>query len=416
MGLLRQRDFRLIFASTLLSSLGDYLALIALTLQVNNLAIASGAAEAAPWAVAGLLLAGLVPQVVLAPAAGLLVDRRETVKVLAGASAVQAMIAAALAFATNIPVILGLSFLLGCALSVAQPALYALVPRVAGEDRMTEANASLEIARWTGASLGPLIAGVLSARFDTRTALLADAGSFLVVALAVLSLRARRPPTRGEGEERERGAAMRGIRVLAGDPLLRIVLGVLTGVVLFATIDNVGEVFFAEDVIRGGPAAFGGMVACWTVGIVLGSSLIARRLTPSALAPGVLFGAIAVGTVVTIAAAFPSVPLTMAMWFLGGIGNGVVNVSTRSLVAHRVPEETRGRAFSAFYAVASTAQIGAMAAGGGLVAILGARGSLLVAGVGAGLCGLAGLALYARTPEERRRVVVAGGAKSTDEP
>jgi MFS family permease len=398
--LLRQRDFGLIFGSTLLSNLGDYLALIALTIRVYD--VASPAVE--PWAVAGLLLAGLVPQVALAPVAGVLVDRLESVKVLAAATVFQAVIAAGLAFATTIPLILVLSLLLGMGLAVAQPALYAIVPRVAGEDQMTSANAHLEVARWTGASLGPLVAGVLAAGFGTRTALLADAGSFLVVAIAAISLRTRRPPEPAELEDKEARAASRGIRLLARDPLLRVVLGVLTGVVLFATIDNVAEVFFAQDVLGAGDAGYGAMIACWTVGIVAGSSLIARRLQPPALGPAVLFGAMAVGVVVTAAAAFPSIPLTMAMWFAGGVANGVVNVSTRSLVHHRVPEQARGRAFAAFYAVASTAQIAAMGAGGGLVALLGPRGSLLLAGVGAGLCGLGGLVLHTAVPQEKRRV------------
>ena len=59
---LRGRDFRLLVAASALSSLGDELALIALTIKVANLTDSG-------WAVAALLLAGLLPLVIFAPAA-----------------------------------------------------------------------------------------------------------------------------------------------------------------------------------------------------------------------------------------------------------------------------------------------------------------------------------------------------------
>src|ERR687892_593504 len=76
MSLLRRRDFLLIFGAFALSALGDHVALITLTLRVHE-TTGSG------WAVAALLLTGLVPPVLLAPVAGLLVDRLETGPVLA---------------------------------------------------------------------------------------------------------------------------------------------------------------------------------------------------------------------------------------------------------------------------------------------------------------------------------------------
>jgi hypothetical protein len=75
--LLKERDFRLIVVAVGLSSFGDVLAAVALTIRVHDLT-GSGVA------VAALLLADLVAHVVLAPWAGMLVDRVETVRVLVG--------------------------------------------------------------------------------------------------------------------------------------------------------------------------------------------------------------------------------------------------------------------------------------------------------------------------------------------
>ena len=86
MSLLRRRDFLLIFVAFALSQLGDYLALITLTLRIEEIT-GSG------WAVAALLLTGLVPPVLLAPAVGMLVDRLENVRVLVVAALFQTAVA-----------------------------------------------------------------------------------------------------------------------------------------------------------------------------------------------------------------------------------------------------------------------------------------------------------------------------------
>ena len=101
-GGLRGRDFRLLTLSTGLSSLGDELALIALTIKVAELTDSG-------WAVAALLLCGLLPLVIFAPSAGVIVDNFETRRSLAIATAIQACLAVGLAFADELPMILMLN-------------------------------------------------------------------------------------------------------------------------------------------------------------------------------------------------------------------------------------------------------------------------------------------------------------------
>ena len=77
------RDLRLLAGALFLSAAGDLLALIVLALQVHQLT-GSG------LAVSALFATTLVPVVALAPLAGLVADRFESVRVLVGASLVQA--------------------------------------------------------------------------------------------------------------------------------------------------------------------------------------------------------------------------------------------------------------------------------------------------------------------------------------
>ena len=394
--LMRLRDFRLLVLSNGLSSLGDELALVALTIKVFDVSHSG-------IAVSAVLLAGILPMVVFAPLSGLIVDRTESTGTLAIASAIQAGLAVALAFVDPVWAIVALSFLLGSVASVASPAVFAIMPRAVEEEDLTEANANMETARYFGMVAGPIIAGGLAAATgNSDAALLVDAITFLVVTSAAASLSIRRPPEPvGEGG-RPKGEARKGFAFIAKDRVLLIAVVAVSATVLFAAMDNVAEVFFARNVLDAGNWGYGALAAVWLAGMVVGAAVIARRLPNDRLAPGVLIAAFGGGVAVAIAAAFPSIGLALTMFALGGVSNGVVSVAMRSLLHHRVPDQLRGRVFSAYFGIAMAGQLGATALGGVLVATLGSRSVLLIGGIGGAVVGLLGLAAFRVLPRSAR--------------
>jgi MFS family permease len=164
-----RRDLRLLAGAVFLSSAGDLLALIVLALQVHDLT-GSGVA------VSALFAARLVPAVAAAPLAGLVADRVESVCVLVAASLLQAGVAGALAFSSDLAVILALACLLAAGNAFSQPAEFTLVPAVAGARRVTEATGVLEAARYAGFAVGPLVAAGLAATGPQPALLANDTG------------------------------------------------------------------------------------------------------------------------------------------------------------------------------------------------------------------------------------------------
>jgi MFS family permease len=401
--LLRGRDFRLLVMSSGLSALGDELALIALTIKVFDLSHSG-------FAVSALLLAGIAPLVVFSPLAGLLVDRTETTGTLAIASLIQAGIAVGLAYTQSLPLLIGLSFLLGSVAAVASPAVYALVPSAVDEKDLTPANAGMETARYAGMIVGPIAAAALSRKPDSPVALVVDAVTFLVIASSAASLTIRRPPEAKEGEARQRwGQARQGFSFIRRDRVLLIGVAVISFTVLFAVMDNVAEIFFARDptLLDAGNWGYGALAACWLVGMVAGATLIARRLPDERLTSAIVVASIVGGSAVAVAAAFPNVALALSLFVVGGMANGVGSVSIRSLIHHRVPDRLRGRVFAAFFGVANAGQIGATALGGVLVAssAIGPQRTLLTGGVGGAVVGAIGLTWYATLPRRAKEAV-----------
>lgn len=101
-------------------------------------------------------------------------------------------------------------------------------------------------------------------------------------------------------------------------------------------------------------------------------------------------------------------PLWLSLSFLlgaalvGGLGHAVKNTLARTLIHERVPERLHGRAFAAYNGLRNGAEMAALAAGGVLVAVIGARWTLLVAGWLPIAVGLVALAVHRRM--ERGRV------------
>jgi MFS family permease len=383
------RDLRLLAGAVFLSAAGDLLALVVLALHVHEL-------TGTGLAVSALLATTLVPMVVVAPLAGLVTDRFESVRVLVAASLAQAVVAAALAFSSDLAAILALASLLTVGNAFAQPAEFTLVPAVAGTRRLTEATGVIEAARYAGFAAGPLLAAGLAA-LGSRPALLVNAVTFLAIAAAAGALGARRAPAPATASGRAR--ALDGVRLLRRDPVLRVTLVAAVGALVFISTALTVEIFYVKDVIGGSDSAYALVVCGWMAGMVLGATAVARRIPARAAGAAALVALAVQGAGMAGQAAWAVLPVALTGYLVGGLGHGVKNVVLRSLIALRTPEAVHGRAFAAYNAARSTAELGALGAGGVLVSALGPRAALVLAGLGPIAAAAAGLtALRRRAP------------------
>jgi MFS family permease len=381
-----RRDVRLLVAAVGISSFGDFLGLVPLALHVSE-------STGSSIAVAAFFVALFGPIVALGGVAGLLVDRFENTRVLALASAGQALAALALAFAGPLEAILPLVALLGAGAAIAAPAEFSLVPAAAGEERVAAANGHVETARYAGMTAGPLVGGVLAGAGLTRVALLVNALSFLAVVGVALSLRARRDP-RAQGAapaDGDSGRARDGALFIRRDRTLALTLAAAIGALLFFSVSMTAELFFVKDVLHAGDAGYGLLLTGWTAGMVAGAVAIARRVPGHLLATAALAAVAVQGAGIAGGALSDVLWLAFAGFAVGGVAHGVKNVALRTLIHERVPEALRGRAFAAYNAARNAAELGALAAGGVLVGVIGAREALLLSGAVPLLIGAAAL-------------------------
>jgi Na+/melibiose symporter-like transporter len=387
-------DLRLLAGAVFLSAAGDLLALVTLALLVHDL-------TADGLAVSALFAATTLPVVALAPPAGQLVDRVETVRLLAITSLLAAGVAAALAFAADLTTILALTALLAGIGAVAQPAEFALVPHVAAPGELARANGLLEAARYAGFAAGPIAAGAIVTLGGERLALLVNASTFLTVATAASLMRARRPPVRPSAPDRARDGAVQ----LSRDSVLRLTLLISVLALLFISASITIEVFYVKDVLRAGDAGYAAVIAAWMAAMVAGTTGLAHRVPHRRMSTVALTALAVQGAGMAAQTAWAILPAALAGYALGGLGHGVKNTLLRLLIQQRVPGRLHGRAFAAYNAARNAAELVALAAGALVVATLGPRPALLIAGLGPIALAVAGLALVpaARRPPTTHR-------------
>ena len=378
--LLSERDFLLLSIAVGLSAMGDWVAITALGLHVEELTD-NGYAVAALW----ICLFG--PSVAVAGHAGLLVDRVEATRLLAIVSVLGAAGAAALAFVDALAPVLVLTAAIGVVFALMQPAEFSLIPVLAGR-RVQEANGHVETFRYMGFGIGPVVGGLLFAVGGLELAMVVDAATFVAVALVALSLRVRREPQRGEGSEER---AREGIAYLFRDRTLALVMIVAFSSLLFMSAVWVGELFFVKDVLDQGDTAYGVFLSVWTAGMAIGALFLSKRVAAGAVAAVGLAAAAIQGAALALPTLWLTLGFFLACSFVGGLGHGVKNVMFRSLIHVRVPDRLHGRAFAAYNGIRNGAELGAFAAGGVLVAVIGPTGTLAYAGGLSALAGLIGL-------------------------
>jgi MFS family permease len=342
LGPLLERDFRLLFTATTITTIGDRLAFIALAFAVLDLPGGSatdlGLVVAARQIVEAAVLLG----------GGVLSDRLPRAHVLVGASLIQASAQAVTATLilsgdATVPLLIGLQGLYGIGQGLVLPAEVGLVPQTVSAERLQPANALLGLSRNLTSILGPAVGGALVVAGSPGVALAADATSFLLCAALLGAIRV--PP-------RERGAEtpsfFRELREGWTEFTSRTWLWstvVLFGIgnLVFSCWFVLGPTIFKEE--RGGAGDWATIVTVGGVGAVTGS-LLAMRIRP----PRPLVGSIVAATPLILPLVF--LALDAPLWllcvgsFLSGAGIAVHLTLWFTVFQREVPEHAQSRVSS----------------------------------------------------------------------
>jgi MFS family permease len=380
----RDRHLRLLAAAIAVSAIGDFVALLALALRAHEMWRSFG--------VALLFICLWSPLAALAGHVGLLVDRLETRGLAIWAAFFQAAVTVGLAFAGSLVAIYALTIVLGIGVAVSQASEFALVPLLTGSRPIARANGLVESMRGLGFMVGPLIGGGLAAGAGTRAALLADAATFVVIGVVLATLPVRRRIVASDGPKPR---ARDGIQLLFGERVLAIAMAVGAVTLIFMSASIPGDFAYVQDVLGVGDLGMGAVLTVWSIGMIVASNTLPQRIPLEAIALVTLIAAAVQGLAKFAAPFWLVFPFLLVCYVVGGAGHGVKNVGFRTLIHQRISADQHGRAFAAYNGLRNTAELVALAGGGVLVATLGGRATLWIAGGVSALAGLIGVTILA---------------------
>jgi MFS family permease len=390
---LRDRNFLRFWTGETVSMLGN---------SITGFAIAIVAVEllhATPGQMALMRTLDMAPGIVLGLFLGVWIDRvrRRPLLVvldLCAAAAVASIPVAYVFFDVAMAHLYALSLVFGVLGAFWWPAWNAFLPAVVGRERLVDANSKLSLSMSATGMVGPGLAGVLVDLLTAPIALVADAVSFVVSAIAVGGVEAGDPP-KADGEDEDRAPIRErigeGLRVAFLDPTQR---AITAPAMLLEFVDGLSlavYAIFALRVVDLRPAALGVVFATAGAGFLAGSAVaprLERRMRPGRAA---LLGLALVGlSPFTMVFADADHPLALNLVLLGlpgiigGFGGVIQWVMLSSIRQAITPERVLGRVFASVGVLASIfAIVGAMVGGYlGAASRLGPRWTILVASIG----------------------------------
>jgi MFS family permease len=393
----RRRDLVIALTGRMVSTFGDGVALVALTLRLQ-------ADGAHPYEVGLLLAAGTIPLVLLAGPVGRLIDAHDSRRLLVAGGLAEVAATIPLIFIHSVLPMILLVVALGAAASVTGATWSALLPRIAGDDRLAEAvsaQQSLNLLVLVGA---PAVGGLLAGEFDASVPMAVDAVTFVVVTIAAALVRTRRVPERratADGSTPLRG----GLAILRGDRVLAPLLAGVALVVLLVGMGDVVLVYLVRETFRASGVWYGVAEASWVTGMVVGSLGASRvRAEPRQVRATIAGAALACAGVACFAIA-PAVWILVPLSVLGGVGNGLAGACLSTLLMTRTPDSARGRMSATANAVFGGTQGTSLLLGGAVAVVLSPRALYALAGLlGLAAAATIGLINATRIPTWRQPV------------
>lgn len=340
---LRYRDFVLLWLGQLVSICGSQMRIVAVNVQIYQLA-KSGAAIDPALALGLIGLARAVPLVLAAPLSGLVADRmdRRMLLVLTSLGALISSAVLALASGFEQPslwLIYAMVIFAAVVGAFEMPARQALIPSLVPAAVLPNAL-SLNIIAWQVATiLGPTLAGILIAWGGVAPVYWIDAASFLAVVLAAALMRTHASPPRGQPVTL--GAALEGLRFVFRSPLIASTM-LLDFLATFFGAAMTLLPLFADQVLHVGPVELGWMYAAPSAGAVLAALALTSLRIPRQ-GPVLLWSIAIFGLCTAIFGLSRWLPLTLLALAGTGASDTVSMVIRGTIRQLLTPDELRGR-------------------------------------------------------------------------
>ncbi len=325
-----------------------------------------------------------IPVLILAPFAGVWVDRVDAMRLVAWTQSLAMLQSAALAaFAMTghmtVGILIALCFFQGLINAVDWPARQTLTFRIAGDRSLMENAIALNSITFNLARLiGPALAGFVIAGFGAGPCFAIDAISYIAVLGSLIMLRLA--PHRGREKRAHPLADLHeGVTYAWHHPMIRRLLLMAAVISLVGFSHSVLAPIFARDVFSGDARTLGFLMSATGVGSLGAGIFLGSRRSAGSLEGVVMWGAILGGLGLAAISAVNEFSLALPAFAAAGAGGVLVMATSNTLIQSDLHDEKRGRVMGLFTMAQSFFPIGSLLVGSAAQAV-GAKGAILGCG------------------------------------
>jgi len=341
------RNYRIYATGAFISNIGTWMGRVAQDWLV--LTVLTDHSSQALGIVTGLQF---LPFLLLAPWAGMVADRfpkRRTLVLTQTALAFSSLLLGLLAVTgmAELWMVYAIALFTGVATAIDNPARQSFVSEMVPRDRLANAVSLNSASFNAGRLIGPGIAGLTIAAFNTGVALLLNTLTFVAVLVALVLLRPQElrpaPVTRGKGAIKD------GVRYVRRRPDLILVMALVFVLGTFGMNFQITTALMATREFGKGPEEYGLLGSIMAIGSLAAALLSARRPHPRLR---ILLTALAGFVVATLAASLAPTYLLFAIALVPvGLSALTALTTANAMVQLRVEPFMRGRVMALYMAI-----------------------------------------------------------------
>jgi len=355
------KPFRSLWIALSLSSLGDWLSILALLWLAPSVTHGSNLAKTA--ASGGVWVVTLLPALLLGPVAGALADRLDRRVTMIVGDVIRGLLFVSIPLFPNLTWIFVAKFLAGVASQFWNPAASATIPNLVPREKLERANQVSQLMTYGTAPLAALLLIVLgwistglghfAPVFHTNKldlALYFNGLTYFVSAIAVYFLRqiGKREHSGQISAPSTAKAIWEGWRFIKDTPVVRgLVIGMLGAFCAAGVVIGLSSSYI-QNTLNGGTAGFSLVFATILVGLAIGMGFGSRPFGDFSRRR--LFGVTLTASAVPLAmiALVPNLVAVTIFVFLVGVISGTAYPTGFTIVGLEVDDDTRGRVFAFF--------------------------------------------------------------------
>lgn len=373
---LKNRQFLALWLAQFISSLGDWLAVLAL------FSLVAFRRHGTPHEVAGIFVSFALPWALLGPVAGVFVDRWNVKWTMISSDLVRAVLAVGLAFASHLWETYALFAALSAVSCFFLPAQTAAIPQLVSKKELLVANSVNAQTIQFNRIISPALAGLLVAWAGEKLCFYLDGLSFVISATLLSRLVIATAASKASRSVRSVFFDLKeGLLFLWNHAAIRFVTGAM-GMAIFAVgAFDALIVVFVRDILHSQSQVFGGLITVVGIGIILGAVIIGKFAQKKSRVLLVVCGISGLGIGIFLLAISHDAPTAILCSLSLGFAVSFVMVPSQTLVQEESPQAILGRVSSTSLSLMTLAQIVGVSIAGKMADWMGIRNLYLLLAV-----------------------------------